>query len=115
MEIDIPSATRVEDIKDKLEGVKGARLRIKANLGRGKFLERTGTLTQIYPSLFIVEVEERRGRKARQSYQYVDILRGVVELFDTETDESLFEFAAPETDEGEDEEEEELDLEDVEE
>ena len=30
------------------------------------------------------------GRKARQSYQYVDILTGMVELFDAETKEPIF-------------------------
>ena len=36
--------------------------------------------------------EERRGRKARQSYQYVDVLTGTVELFDTESGDPLFDF-----------------------
>ena len=43
----------------------------------------------------IVEVEERRGRTARQSYQYVDVLTGTVELFDIETGERLFDFVEP--------------------
>ena len=37
-----------------------------------------------------VEVDERRGRKSRQSYQYVDVLTGTVELFDPESGEHLF-------------------------
>ena len=37
-----------------------------------------------------VEVEERRGRKSRQSYQYIDVLTGQVELFDPETGEHIF-------------------------
>ena len=32
---------------------------------------------------------ERRGRTARQSYQYVDVLTGTVELFDVESGERL--------------------------
>ena len=50
-------------------------------------------LVQVHPSLFIVEVGERRGRTARQSYQYVDVLTGTVELFDIESGERLFDFA----------------------
>ena len=38
-----------------------------------------------------MEVEEGRGRKARQSYQYVDVLTNTVELKDPETGESLLE------------------------
>ena len=40
--------------------------------------------------MFIVEVDERRGRKSRQSYQYIDVLTGQVELFDPETGEHIF-------------------------
>ena len=48
-------------------------------------------LLQTHDSLFIVEVEERRGRRARQSYQYVDVLTGAVELSDPASGELIFE------------------------
>ena len=32
----------------------------------------------------------RRGRKSRQSYQYIDVLTGQVELFDPESGEHIF-------------------------
>lgn len=106
MEIEIPSVTRVDEIKEKLEGYKGARLKVKANLGRSRIVERTGTLTSIFPELFVVEVDERRGRKADQSYQYVDILMGTVELFENETGESLFDFVSADAEDGEELEDE---------
>ena len=37
--------------------------------------------------------------KARQSYQYVDVLTGTVELFDAETGERLFDYVAAVTEE----------------
>lgn len=105
METEIPSITRVDDIKEKLDGLAGERLKVKANMGRSRIVERTGTLIQLHPSLFVVEVDERRGRTARQSYQYVDVLTGTVELFEAETGEKLFDFAPAETeDDFEDEE-----------
>ena len=61
-------------------------------MGRSRVVERTGTLVGAYPTLFVVEVEERRGRKARQSYQYVDVLTGAVEIYDSDTGERLFDF-----------------------
>lgn len=111
VETEMPSVTRVDDIKDKLETYKGTRLKVKANMGRSRIIERTGTLSGLHSSLFVVEVDERRGRKARQSYQYVDILTGTVELFDAATGEKLFDFAPAEEDqdlelEDEDEDEE---------
>lgn len=73
---------KVEDIHEKLESMKGERVRVRANMGRSRIVEREGTLLQAHGSLFILEVDERRGRKARQSYQYVDVLTGAVELSD---------------------------------
>ncbi len=96
MENEVPSVSRVDDIREKLEGLKGERLKVKANMGRSRIVERTGTLVQAHPSLFVLEVEERRGRTARQSYQYVDVLTGTVELFDTESGERLFDYVAQE-------------------
>lgn len=98
MENEVPSVNRVDDIREKLEGLKGERLKVKANMGRSRIVERTGTLVTAHPSLFVLEVEERRGRTARQSYQYVDILTGTVELFDCESGERLFDYVAEETD-----------------
>lgn len=92
MENETPTVNRVDQIHDGLEEIQGQRLRVKANMGRSRIVERTGTLAQVHPSLFVVEVEERRGRKARQSYQYVDVLTGTVELFDEATGERLFDF-----------------------
>ena len=86
----------VDDIHKRLAEMVGQRVRVKANMGRSRIVERTGTLVQAHPSLFVVEVDERRGRTARQSYQYVDVLTGTVELFDNATGERLFDFAPAE-------------------
>ncbi len=80
----------VNAIHKMLVDYTGKRLRVKANLGRSKIIEREGVLTQAHNSLFIVEVTEKRGRKARQSYQYVDVLTGTVELTNPENEEPLF-------------------------
>ena len=92
MENEIPPVNRVDEIRDELGRLEGKRLRVKANMGRSRIVERAGTLVHAHPSLFVVEVEERRGRTSRQSYQYVDVLTGTVELYDTETGERLFDF-----------------------
>ena len=96
MENEIPSVNRVDDIRDQLKGLEGKRLKVRANMGRSRIVERAGTLVHAHPSLFVVEVEERRGRTARQSYQYVDVLTGTVELFDAQTGEKLFDYAPEE-------------------
>lgn len=94
MENELPAVNRVDQIHDDLHGRQGDRIRVRANMGRSRIVECTGTLVQAHPSLFIVEVEARRGRVTRQSYQYVDVLTGTVELFDPENGEKLFDFEA---------------------
>lgn len=80
----------VEDIHEKLTSMIGQRVKVRANMGRTRVVERMGTIKTVHPAVFIVEVDERRGRKSRQSYQYVDVLTGTVELFDPESGEHLF-------------------------
>lgn len=80
----------VAEIQEKLSGMVGDRVKVKANMGRTRVIERLGIIKNVHPAVFIIEVDERRGRKSRQSYQYVDVLTGTVELFDPETDEHIF-------------------------
>ena len=80
----------VEEIQETLAQMVGQRVRVKANMGRTRVVERMGTIKTVHPSVFIVELNERRGRISRQSYQYVDVLTGTVELFDPESGERIF-------------------------
>lgn len=70
----------VDSIHDRLSEFVGQKLRVRANMGRSKIVESDGILTQVHPRLFIMEMNRKRGRTARQSYQYVDVLTGTVEL-----------------------------------
>lgn len=96
METDIPPVNRIDTIRDELGALVGSRIKVRANMGRSRIVERTGTLIAVHPQLFVVEVEERRGRTARQSYQFVDVLTGTVELYDTDTGERILDFAIEE-------------------
>ena len=70
----------IDSIHDTLNDFVGKRLKVRANMGRSKIVESEGVLMQVHPQLFIMEVDRKRGRTARQSYQYVDVLTGMVEL-----------------------------------
>lgn len=103
-------ANIVNEIRAELMARLNTRLKVRANMGRSKIIECEGVLMQAHPSLFILEIDRRRGRKARQSYQYVDILTGMVEMFDVETGDPIFgsfleggEGAAPLADDDDDE------------
>jgi len=77
-------------IRSGLEELTGTRIKVRANMGRSKIIEREGVLTQTHPALFVVEVQEKRERMARASYQYVDVLTGTVELTNPDNGESVF-------------------------
>lgn len=71
----------VSDIREKMQNCIGQRVFVRVNLGRSRINENTGVLIQSHPSVFICELEYRRGRTAKQSFQYADILTGVVEVY----------------------------------
>ncbi len=85
------AVNHVEDIHTKLAEMVGSRVRVKANMGRTRVIEKVGEIKSVHPAVFLVEFEERRGRKSHQSYQYIDVLTGQVELFDPESGEHIFE------------------------
>lgn len=85
----------VDSIHDTLNDFVGQRLKVRANMGRSKIVESEGVLMQVHPQLFIMEVDRKRGRTARQSYQYVDVLTGMVEL--SQNGEPLFDSFIEET------------------
>ncbi|MDX8047527.1 Veg family protein [Gracilibacillus sp. S3-1-1] len=82
-------AKTLVEIKQGLDGNVGKRLRIKANGGRKKTIERCGTLAETYPSVFIVELDQDENAFERVSYSYADILTETVELNFTEDLEAV--------------------------
>ncbi|MCI2256848.1 Veg family protein [Domibacillus sp. 8LH] len=68
------------DIKKTLDCHLGKRLLLKANGGRRKTVERSGILTETYPAVFVVELDQDENSFERVSYSYADILTETVEL-----------------------------------
>lgn len=67
------------DIKRDLETFVGEKIRLRANKGRKKVVEREGVLEGTYPNIFIVRLEEADSER-RVSYSYADLLTEAVEL-----------------------------------
>ena len=78
----------IDSIHDTLNDLVGQRLRVREDMGRSKVVEDEGIITQVHPRHFIMEVDRKRGRTARKSFQYADVLTGVVEL--TQNGEPVF-------------------------
>ncbi|MCQ2751957.1 MAG: Veg family protein [Coriobacteriales bacterium] len=81
----------IEEIKKTLKDLEGQTIHVKANLGRSKIFEKDALLYQCHDNLFIIEIEERRRKKSRNSYQYIDVLTGSLEIYDAKTKEMIFE------------------------
>ncbi|WLD93456.1 biofilm formation stimulator Veg [Alkalihalobacillus sp. AL-G] len=70
----------IPDIKRVLDGQVGKKLTLKANGGRRKTIERSGTLEETYPAVFIVKLDQDTNAFERVSYSYADVLTETVEL-----------------------------------
>jgi len=67
------------EIRKKLESHLGENIKLRANRGRRKTYEKEGVLESLYPSIFIVRVNENNYFQ-RISFSYADILTETVEL-----------------------------------
>lgn len=68
----------ITDIKNGLEPFIGHRIKLRANKGRKKIIEREGVLESTYPNLFTVRLDEAPSR--RVSFNYSDILTQNIQL-----------------------------------
>lgn len=73
-------AKTLVEIKQGLDGQIGKRLKLVANGGRRKTVERYGTLAETYPAVFIVALDQDENSFERVSYSYADVLTETVEL-----------------------------------
>ncbi len=67
------------EIRKKLESHLGEKIKLRANRGRRKTYEKEGVLESLYPSIFVVRVNENNYFQ-RISFSYADILTETVEL-----------------------------------
>ena len=82
-------ANLIQVIKETFDKLLGEKVHVEQDLGRSRISKNTGIVYQVHPRLFILEVERKRMPKARMSFQYADILTGIVQV--TKDGESLFE------------------------
>ncbi|EXJ23462.1 Veg protein [Alkalibacterium sp. AK22] len=77
--------TTLASIKKTLDSQIGNEIRLIAQVGRKKTTERKGILTETYPAVFIVELDQEENAVERVSYSYTDVLtNSVAIMFDEE-------------------------------
>ncbi len=82
-------AQLIDKIRETFESQLGEKIHVEQDLGRSRISANTGIVYQVHPRLFILEVQRKRTTKARISYQFADILTGIVKV--SKDGESLFE------------------------
>lgn len=70
---------KVSKVQEALSQFVGSDVKLKANSGRRRYVERSGVLEGTYSNLFVVRVEEQSVER-KMSFSYVDLLTGNVVL-----------------------------------
>lgn len=70
----------LKEIKKGLEKQIGKRLELIANGGRRRTIVRSGVLSETYPAVFVVELDQDENAFERVSYSYADVLTEAVEI-----------------------------------
>lgn len=70
----------LKEIKKGLEDQIGKRLELIANGGRRRTVVRSGVLSETYPAVFVVELDQDENAFERVSYSYADVLTEAVEI-----------------------------------
>ncbi|MBC7347931.1 MAG: Veg family protein [Clostridia bacterium] len=76
------------EIRHDLEACIGKKVRLQANRGRKKVMERVGVLEQTYPHIFVIKLDEKGNAARRISFSYIDVLTETVKLFPYREDEN---------------------------
>lgn len=76
----MPSSQVLRAIRENIDCYVGEKVRVRANKGRKKIIEKEGILEKTYPSIFVVKIEGKQVPIRRVSFSYTDVLTSAVEL-----------------------------------
>lgn len=72
----------INSIKDTLEGLVGEPIIVTVEIGRGRTIVHEGVLTDTYPALFVLELDDGDEEDAyeRVSFSYADVLTDSIDV-----------------------------------
>ena len=65
----------IQDVKEKVEELKGQDVQFRINKGRNKIMELKAVIDQVYPSMFVIKPQKYTDLD-KTSYSYSDVLCG---------------------------------------
>ena len=78
----------VEEIKQKIEEIKGKNIKMLVNKGRKKIEKLEGVIQNLYPSVFTVEVKDIKGSNL-VTYSYSEVLCGFVKFVNNKNEKNF--------------------------
>lgn len=85
----LPQQEAVGRIKNDLSAYLGKTIKMSTIKSRGMLWECEGILEQVYPNLFVIEIEDKNEFR-KISYSYADVLTKTIKLVCGETGQDLF-------------------------
>ena len=79
----IKNSKNVANTKDKILKYFNKSVEFKVNLGRNKFVNFMGKITNVYPALFTILPEES-DYKGKTSFSYSEFMCGIVDFKETD-------------------------------
>lgn len=70
----------LDNIRASLEKHLGKKILLKANKGRKQIITKKGILEKVYPSVFVIRLDDEASGYSRVSYSYSDLLTSNVKL-----------------------------------
>ena len=76
----VATVQTLDKIRVSLERHIGKKILLKANKGRKQIITKEGILEKVYPSVFVIKLDDESNGYPRVSYSYSDLLTSNVKL-----------------------------------
>ena len=70
----------VSHVRNDIQKIIGSTVRLETNKGRHKAVVSKGIVSNVYPSIFTIQLSESRDPTRKMSFSYTDVLTNTVEI-----------------------------------
>jgi len=72
--------TDVSHVRNDIQRIIGSTVQLETNKGRHKSVINTGIISNVYPSIFTIQLCDAVGTSRKLSFSYTDVLTNAVEI-----------------------------------
>ena len=77
---DLFERSDVQHVRKDIQSIIGSKVQLETNKGRHKAVVSRGIVTNVYPSIFTIQLSEGPDPSRRISFSYTDVLTNTVEI-----------------------------------